>query len=244
MTEPIRLSKRVADLAGCSRRDAELYIEGGWVQVNGLVVEEPQHRVRDETIMISPKARAEPLPPATLLWHRPPNAPPHCDAQALQSIAPSDTNGPQSQRVLRRHFVHQEAIAPLDGMGTGLVVFTQDGRIRRRLLEDAALLEQEFMVELPGQLTNEAIEQLGQSLQRARLWRDVPVVGKVSMSARGEQGTRLRFALKGSDAERVYGLCASQGYTPKVIRRTRLGRVGMAGLEPGAWRFLGEYEKF
>ena len=45
MTEPIRLSKRVADLAGCSRRDAELYIEGGWVQVNGLVVEEPQQQL-------------------------------------------------------------------------------------------------------------------------------------------------------------------------------------------------------
>ena len=129
-------------------------------------------------------------------------------------------------------------------MGSGLVVFTQDGRIRRRLLEDAALLEQEFMVELPGQLTNEAIEQLGHSLQRARLWRDVPVVGKVSMSARGDQGTRLRFALKGSDAERVYHLCASQGLTPQAIRRTRLGRVVMAGLAPGQWRYLGEFEKF
>jgi 16S rRNA U516 pseudouridylate synthase RsuA-like enzyme len=38
-----------------------------------------------------------------------------------------------------------------DGLATGLVVFTQDGRMRRRLLEDEAELEQEFMVELPGQ---------------------------------------------------------------------------------------------
>ena len=64
------------------------------------------------------------------------------------------------------------------------------------------------------------------------------------MSARGDQGTRLRFALKGSDAERVYHLCASQGLTPQAIRRTRLGRVAMAGLAPGQWRYLGEFEKF
>lgn len=240
MTEPIRLSKRVADLAGCSRREAELYIEGGWVQVNGQVVEEPQHRVADETVTLDKNATAEPTPAVTLLWHRPGKGA-DCDASALQATSPA---GPAGQKVLRRHFLQQQAIAPLDGMGSGLVVFTQDGRIRRRLLEDAALLEQEFMVEFPGQLTNEAIDQLSDNLQRARLWRDMPVVGKVSMSARGDQGTRLRFALKGSDAERVYHLCASQGLTPKAIRRTRLGRVAMAGLAPGQWRFLGEFEKF
>ena len=37
MTDPIRLSKRLAELVGCSRREAELYIEGGWVSVDGKV---------------------------------------------------------------------------------------------------------------------------------------------------------------------------------------------------------------
>ena len=38
MTEPLRLSKRLIELTGCSRREAELYIEGGWVTVNGEAV--------------------------------------------------------------------------------------------------------------------------------------------------------------------------------------------------------------
>ena len=33
-----RLSKRVMQLKGCSRREAEQYIEGGWVLVDGQVV--------------------------------------------------------------------------------------------------------------------------------------------------------------------------------------------------------------
>ena len=35
MTEAERLSKRLIQLTSCSRREAELYIEGGWVTVNG-----------------------------------------------------------------------------------------------------------------------------------------------------------------------------------------------------------------
>ena len=36
-----RLAKRVAVQQSCSRADAERYIEGGWIAVDGQVVEEP-----------------------------------------------------------------------------------------------------------------------------------------------------------------------------------------------------------
>ena len=42
MTEPVRLAKRLAAQLPCSRREAELYITGGWVKVDGQVVEAPQ----------------------------------------------------------------------------------------------------------------------------------------------------------------------------------------------------------
>ena len=43
MSEPVRLARRVAELAGCTRADAEQYIRNGWVRVDGQVVEAPQH---------------------------------------------------------------------------------------------------------------------------------------------------------------------------------------------------------
>ena len=46
--DTIRLSKRVAEIAACSRSEAEMLIEGGWVQVNDRVVEEPGYRVFQE----------------------------------------------------------------------------------------------------------------------------------------------------------------------------------------------------
>ena len=38
-----RLAKRVAEIVPCSRREAEQYIEGGWVSVDGQIVEEGSH---------------------------------------------------------------------------------------------------------------------------------------------------------------------------------------------------------
>lgn len=63
-----RLSKRVAQLGSCSRRDAEHYIEGrlGADQL-GQVVEEPMARVTDQTITIDPQATLMALTEVTLL---------------------------------------------------------------------------------------------------------------------------------------------------------------------------------
>ena len=47
-----RLAKRVAAMMACSRREAEQYIAGGWVRVDGKVVEEPQFRVLQQKVEI------------------------------------------------------------------------------------------------------------------------------------------------------------------------------------------------
>ena len=52
----IRLAKRVADMVPCSRSDAEQYIEGGWVTVDGVVVEAPQFRVATQRVDIAKDA--------------------------------------------------------------------------------------------------------------------------------------------------------------------------------------------
>ena len=54
MTDPgERLAKRVAALVPCSRREAEQYIAGGWVRVDGQVVEEPQFRVLGQPVTLT-----------------------------------------------------------------------------------------------------------------------------------------------------------------------------------------------
>ena len=53
----VRLAKRVSEMRPCSRREAELYIEGGWVSVDGVVVEEAGARVTEQQRSTSRPAR-------------------------------------------------------------------------------------------------------------------------------------------------------------------------------------------
>ena len=60
MSAPIRLAKRLAEILPCSRREAELYITGGWVLVDGVMVEEPQFMVAEQKIELTPKPASHP----------------------------------------------------------------------------------------------------------------------------------------------------------------------------------------
>ena len=71
MPEPVRLANRLAELAGCSRTDAEQYIQNGWVSVDGRVVEMPNHPITSELVTLADDARVEPVEPATILLHKP-----------------------------------------------------------------------------------------------------------------------------------------------------------------------------
>src|SRR3546814_15476369 len=73
MPEPIRLSKRVMELANCSRREAEQYIMGGWVLVDDKVVDAPQLIVVKQRVVLSPAAPLPPPPPPPLLLPPPPH---------------------------------------------------------------------------------------------------------------------------------------------------------------------------
>ncbi|MEO8857304.1 MAG: S4 domain-containing protein, partial [Burkholderiaceae bacterium] len=52
----VRLSKRVSEIAACSRGEAEQYIEGGWVRVDGAVICAPGFKVSKETVELDAQA--------------------------------------------------------------------------------------------------------------------------------------------------------------------------------------------
>lgn len=240
MTEAVRLAKRVAELKGCSRREAELLIEGGWVRVAGQVVETPQFRVHDEPVEVDAKASLKPIAPVTLVLHKPSGVRAAPDGESLAEAArfAGDRSG---LRRLQRHFSGLACVTPLEDAASGLLVFTQDGRVRRKLVEDAALLEHEVMVDVQGQVTPEQLQQLNQP----------PVVdgramlaARVSVSRQQPDLTGLRFALKGYWPGQIATMCAAAGLTVTAIRRIRIGRLPMAGLPAGQWRYLLPYERF
>jgi len=250
-----RLAKRVAALVPCSRREAEQYIQGGWVSVNGQLVEEPMFRVSDQQVAIDPHASLLELDDVTLLLHKPSgfdtmatlgqaNAHIKPAQQLLNAATHYADDAPQSgsgTRVLKRHFSRLTAAVPLETAASGLVVFTQDWRVLRKLTEDATQMEQELIVEVAGQVPPESLLRLNQGLTLEG--QPLPPV-KVSLNSSGEASAKLRFALKGIHPGLIAHLCERVGLQILSLKRLRVGRVTMAHLPVGQWRYLQPAERF
>jgi 23S rRNA pseudouridine2604 synthase len=240
MPDPVRLSKRVAELAACSRADAERYIENGWVSVDGAIVEAPQHLVTDERVELDPAAVLEPPEPATVLLHKPVGFDAIDGRNPAAALVTPDTRwseDPTGIRVLQRHFTRLTPLMPLDPEASGLLVLTQDGRVWRRLTEDAAQIEQEFVVETSGDIAPYGLRRLNHGL-RYRGRELAPC--KVSW----QNEFRLRFALKDVQPGQIRDMCAQVGLQVVAMRRLRIGKVSLAKMPVGAWRYLPVGERF
>lgn len=240
MTDPIRLSKRLAEQLGCSRREAELYIEGGWVSVDGHIIEAPYFKVGDQRIELLPGAIAAELPPVTLLLHKPAGQATAADpASAMEQLAKASHWTGDDARLLprERHFARQTALLPLEPDASGLVVFSQQREVLRKLADPRDKLEQEYIVEVAGEPEEGGLALLAKGIgHRGR------ILPKAKASWQNE--TRLRIVLKAPQAGDLRQLCEAIGLQMLSCKRIRVGRLSMAKLPVGEWRFLGEHERF
>lgn len=229
-----RLAKRLAEMLNCSRREAEQYIEGGWVAVDGVVVEEPQFRVLSQVIEVSEDASLLTPTDVTLLLHKPAGYEPDL-ARATRSA--DDRSG---LRALKKHFVSAEFATPLALPASGLVVFSNDWRVLRKLREDAAVLEHEVVVEVKGDIKAGGLDRLNRADHGFTFDGRLLPPAKVSWQSEN----RLRFALKGERPGQIAYMCESVGLQVTAMKRLRIGRVSMSGLQPGEWRYLMPDERF
>ena len=240
MSAPVRLSKYVAQLGRCSRIEAEQYIKGGWVSLDGRVVEDPAYPVTSEVVVLDPAAQPEVVEPATILLHKPVGYDAISGRKVAAGLVQPETrwlDDPSGVHLLERHFHRLTPLVPLDAEASGLMVLTQDGRVWRRLTEDGDEIEQEFVVEVRGDIAPYGLRKLNHGLQyNGRALRPC----KVSW----QNEVRLRFALKGVQGGQLRDMCAQVGLDVVAIRRIRIGKIPLAKMPVGTWRYLPVGERF
>ena len=236
MDEGVRLAKRVAEMLTCSRREAEQVITGGWVQVDGLVVDEPAHRVANEKIEIHSAAQRGKVPLLSVLLHK--NSDMSCNSNSRKSVwqalAPDnrsshDRSGirltPRLQKLL-------QCAAGLEDAASGLVVLSDDPRVLRKLADQRQPLEHEMLAEVSGAVSPDQLHQL------------CPVGLRTSISSQNAQQTGLRMAFKGYLPGYAVDVLRAANLSVLSLKRVRLGRVVLAPLQAGQWRALMPYERF
>ena len=234
MSESVRLAKRVAEMVPCSRSEAEQYIAGGWVSVDGVVVEEPQFRVAHQRVDVSPDASLLALGDVTLLLHKPAGF----EAMLLPDHQfKGDRSG---TRPLKKHLTAHEFVTPLALPASGLVVLTQDWRVARKLREDSATLEHEVVVDISGEIKPGGLDRLNR-IDHGFTFNGVPL-GPAKVSFQSE--ARMRFALKGERPGQIAFMCENVGLRITAMKRLRIGRVPLSDLPVGQWRYLTAHERF
>lgn len=238
MAEPVRLSKLMSARGLCSRREADTYIERGWVWVNGQRIAELGTKVDpDCSIELDPVARQHQQQSVTVLLHKPvgyvSGQPEPGYKPALALIRPEtlwQDRGPK----LSFHPAHLKGLAPagrLDIDSTGLLVLTQDGRIAKQLIGKDSEIEKEYLVRVQGQLNatqlallNEGLSLDGQRLRPAQVaW---------------QNQDQLRFILKEGRKRQIRRMCELVGLKVTGLKRIRVGRIRLGALPPGQWRYL------
>ncbi|MDY0206744.1 MAG: RNA pseudouridine synthase [Pseudomonas sp.] len=238
MTDSVRLSKHLIDLIGCSRREAQLYIEGGWVLVNGSIIDEPQFQITDQLVELRPQAVAEPLPAITLLLNQPlmPNA---TFEQQLDLLSPETHWAEDPSRILqlKGHFARLNSELPLQDNATGLQVFTQDWRTLRKLTDDRTRLEQEYVVQVTGEISAQQLKRLAHAQM-------INGVGLPGCKASQQNEEHIRMVLKDPSEGVIERLCASINLQVVAMKRIRIGAMSMGKLPLGQWRYCTATQKF
>jgi len=252
----VRLNKRMAELGLCSRREADAWIEQGWVMVNGQVAEMGMQVGSTDRITVEREAQAQQEQQVTVLLHKPMG---YVSGQAEDGHEPAmvlfqarnQWNGDTTR--IRFSPAQFKGLAPagrLDIDSVGMLVMTQDGRVARQLIGEDADMEKEYLVRVTckGPQGDVAVNVQAHFpvAQMQRLRHGLSLDGKPLKPAQVEwqNPEQLRFVLKEGKKRQIRRMCEQVGLKVVGLKRIRMGRISLGALPVGQWRYLGPKESF
>lgn len=238
----LRLSKRMADLGMCSRREADEFIAAGMVRVDGVVVDVLGTKVlASQRIELASEAARHQDNKPTVVLHKPlglvSGQPEHGYHAAIELIVPERrwSRDPNVDRFSRADRMGLAVAGRLDVDSTGLLLLTADGRVARSVIDGGGGVEKEYIVRVEGPLPH-----AGLALLRHGLSLD----GRQLRAAEVEwiDDQRLRFVLREGRKRQIRRMCELVGLDVVALKRVRIGRIELGSLPTGEWRLLRPFE--
>lgn len=243
-----RLSKIIANRNLCSRREADDYLAAGLVSVNGKIAhlgqKIPFDQINSLDIQIAKEAQNLQNQKITIILHKPvgyvSGTPEDGNIHALTLItAENQEKSPLDPIEFSPHILRGLAPAGrLDSDSSGLIIYTQDGRIAKQIIGEKVQhkVEKEYLVRFFGEISPEKIKLLqhglfldGKALKPA--W--------VKLLNEGQ----LHFILQEGRKRQIRRMCELVGLKVIGLKRVRIGKIMLKNLPLGKWRFLRNGEK-
>ncbi|WP_346855147.1 pseudouridine synthase [uncultured Draconibacterium sp.] len=228
--EGMRLNRFVANAGVCSRREADTYIEAGMVTINGKQVTEMGMRVMpgDEVRFDGRKLDAEKK--VYLLLNKPKDYvtttdDPHADKIVMDLIKDACT-----ERVY--------PVGRLDRNTTGLLLFTNDGDLSKKLTHPSHNKKKIYQVTLDKPVTKAHLEMIADGIELE----DGPIAADAISYTKQEDKTEVGIEIHSGKNRIVRRIFEHFGYKVRKLDRVLFAGLTKKNLPRGKYRFLTEKE--
>ena len=248
----MRINKRMADLGMCSRREADEWVEKGWVLVNGKLATMGQGVTLDDRVELNPEARELQARQVTILLHKPAGYTSGMLVDGLPSalaLVQPDHRWHLDACATRFNFSQLKGLAPaglLDAEAEGLLVLTQDGRIARMLVGETSSLEKEYLIRVRlGERVVDVQSQVpAEALAALRAASEVDGEVTPGLNITWANPEQLRVVVAPGQKVALSRVCETLGLTVSQLQRVRIGNITLGDLPAGQWRYLASEERF
>lgn len=228
--DEMRLNKYIANSGVCSRREADVYIQSGNVKVNGVVITEMGHLVKESDTIHFDGSLLSLGKKEYILLNKPKNF----------TTVGDNENEPRNVLELVRGATNANIlpVGRMDKNTTGLLLFTNDTDILRKFTLPNQKTSKIYQVSLDKNLKFEDLEKIatGVMLDGHRVF--VEEISYIDNEPKSEVGIKLRT----SHVKVVRAIFEHFKYD--VLRVDRVAYAGLTkkNLPRGNWRFLTEQE--
>ncbi|WP_294260292.1 pseudouridine synthase [uncultured Comamonas sp.] len=248
----LRINKRIADMGLCSRREADEWVENGWVTVNGEVATMGQNVVPGDRIEIDRKAQERQDQQVTILLNKPMG---YVSGQAEDGHEPAvvlitnENRWNEDRSKTRFNFSQLKGLAPcgrLDIDSVGLLVLTQDGRVARQIIGEDSEVDKEYLVRVTFGDRDVDVQSVFPEEKLALLRHGLSLDEQPLKPAQvdWQNPEQLRFVLTEGKKRQIRRMCELVGLKVVGLKRIRIGGVTLGNLPTGQWRYLAAHESF
>ncbi|GJL79473.1 MAG: pseudouridine synthase [Nitrospinaceae bacterium] len=228
-----RLQKIIADAGLASRREAERWIEDGQVKVNGQVVMQLGSLADPAVDKIAVKGK--PLPKSQEKTFLILNKPPSCLTTMKDESRGRRTVMDFVKQVPGRVF----PVGRLDYNTQGILLFTNDGGLAKKLLEPKYQLERTYQVKVRGVPDEKKLNRIRKGIRLDNI-PTAPVKVKV-LRVSGKNCVLVMNLTEGKNRH-IKRICEVVGHPVVKLKRTHFGKLNLTGLPLGSFRFLSPRE--
>ncbi len=224
-----RLNKYIANCGICSRREADKHIEAGEVTVNGKVIMEMGYKVNSTDEIRFKKKKIVPQNFVYVLLNKPKGF-------------ITTTNDPEDRKTVM-HLVEkacEERIYPvgrLDRPTTGLLLFTNDGDLAKKLSHPSHKIKKIYQAELDKPITKEDLKSLAEGME---LEDGLAFADEAAIVSEDRRTVGLEIHIgKNRIVRRMF---AHLGYEVEKLDRVMYADLTKKDLPRGKWRLLNPKE--